>query len=96
MSSSRRGAVVDEDRDVDRLGRARDAQHLARDAVFADAKVIGAEAFDRLALLVDRADEHRAARAAGLGAWGVDERRSARQTRPRRDERSNSVKRMCV
>ena len=53
-------AVVDQQRDVDRLGRARHAQHLPPPAVLADDERVGPEALDRFALVVDGADEQRA------------------------------------
>ena len=55
----RRGAVVHQQRDVDRFGGARHAQHLTAVPVLADHERLGPEAFDRLAVLVEGAHEQR-------------------------------------
>ncbi len=80
-------AVVHEQRQIDRLGGARDAQHFAPSAIFAHDERVGPETFDRLALRVDGADEQGAFARRGLrggagiscdrdaGDHGKDERR---------------------
>ena len=87
------GAVVDEQRDVDRLGGARDAQDLAAHAVLADDEGVGAEALDRFALLVDGADEQRAlARPPACERWcGVTSKADERSQRTRDGKDHNAA-----
>jgi hypothetical protein len=64
------GAVVHEQREIDRLGRARHAQHFAAHAVLPNDEGVRAEPVHRLTVRVDRAHEHRAFATACLcGLW---------------------------
>ena len=91
----RGGAVVDQDGDVDRLDRAGDAEHLARGAILADDEVVRAETFNRLALLVDRADEHRPL-ARRLRADGLAHDRRTRQCDPQSHKKGPTRAERCA
>ena len=99
ISSLRRGAVVDEQRDVDRLGRARDPQHLAADAVFANDERVGAEPLDRFALastaLTNIVRSRTSRRPGTRGAW-MQRTVSAANTAAATTNDRISVKRMGV
>ena len=75
-----RHAVVDEQRDLQRVVVARHAQNFARLAVFADDEILDGEVEDRRAVLVDDAGVDDAL--VGLSVErrsGRDERRRARE-----------------
>jgi len=78
----RGGGVVHQQRDLHRLGRGCDAQHLARDAVLPDHEVRGAHVGDGRALLVEDAHVEGALERLGAeaGHGGRDEEHAAEDT----------------